>query len=235
MNLKTRKAIMLITAMFFIVMMILLSVMLQRPNQNNTQSVTDELPFIQVVPEGWTSLFDGTTLNGWEIMQYGGEGEPYAKNGVLILPSASAGLLTGLRWVGDSLPVNNYVIYYEARRVQGYDIFAGLSFPYKDTFASLILGGWGGIVNGISCVDGYDASENETTQHFSLNENEWYPVQLFVTTDSIRAFVGDMQAVNLATAGKNLYLRPGSYTTSLTLWTYLTTGEIRDLRIKKLP
>ena len=235
MNLKQRKSIVLIIAMLFIVLVILSYIMVRRQGLNNSLPITEEIAYVHIVPDGWESLFDGTTLTGWEIIQYGGEGEPYANNGVLVLPSATAGMMTGLCWIGDSLPVNNYTIYYEARRVQGYDIFAGLSFPYKDTFASLILGGWGGIVNGISCVDGFDASDNETTQHFSLNNNEWYPVQLFVTTDSIRAFVGDKQAVNLATAGKNLYLRPGSYTTSLTLWTYLTTGEIRDLRIKKLP
>ena len=197
-------------------------------------SVVEDILFIQDIPEGWESLFDGNTLSGWEIVQYGGEGEPYAKNGILVLPMAVNGSMTGVCWVGDSLPVNNYVIYYEARRVEGHDIFAGLSFPYGDTFASLILGGWAGIVNGLSCINGYDASENETTRLFSLKDNEWYPVQLCVTTDSIRATVGSDQVVDMATAGKKIHLRGGLMNSGLTLWTYLSTGEIRNLRIKKL-
>jgi hypothetical protein len=56
---------------------------------------------------------------------------------------------------------------------------------------------------------------------------------LRVTADSIRAFVGPEQIVNLATAGKEIHLRSESLATGFTLWTYLTTGEIRNLRIKK--
>jgi len=115
-----------------------------------------------IVPDGWTSLFDGETLAGWEIVRYGGEGKPYVKNGALVLPMATDGLMTGVRWIGDSLPIINYTIYYEARRVEGIDIFAGLTFPYGNTFASLIFGGWGGMVNGLSSIDGYDASENRS-------------------------------------------------------------------------
>ena len=73
-------------------------------------SAVDESPAVQDVPEGWISLFDGKTLEGWEIVRYGGEGEPYVHDGVLVLPMANGGFLTGLCWVGDSLPVNNYVI-----------------------------------------------------------------------------------------------------------------------------
>ena len=206
-----------------------------RSQSQHDLTVVEELPFVQYTPDGWEPLFDGNTLDGWEIVQYGGEGEPYVNNGVLILPMATGGFMTGLSWVGDSLPTNNYIIYYEARRVEGHDIFAALSFPYGDTFASLILGGWAGIVNGLSCIDGNDASDNETTNHFVLENNIWYPVELRVTTDSICANVGTEQVFALATAGKKLHLRPGSYTEKLTLWTYLTTGEIRNFRIKKLP
>ena len=204
-------------------------------SRSQRQVVAEEPPFVQVVPEGWEPLMDGKTLAGWEVVRYGGEGEPYVKNGVLTLPMAASGMSTGLCWVGDSLPVNNYAIYYEARRVEGNDIFAGLSFPYGDTFATLIFGGWAGIVSGLSCIDGYDASQNETTKHVYFRDHQWYPVQLRVTTDSIRAFVDTVKVVDIATAGKKIHLRGGTVAASLTLSSYLTTGEIRNLRIKKLP
>ena len=198
------------------------------------QQVVKDSPAGQVDPEGWKSLFDGKTLSGWKIVRYGGEGVPYVKNGVIVLPKAVKGLMTGVCWVGDSLPVNNYVICYEARRVEGRDIFAGLTFRYGDTSASFVFGGWGGIVNGLSSVDGYDASGNETTQIFGFRNNQWYQVQLRVTTDSIRAFIGTDPVVDLATAGKDIHLRDEILDTGLTLWTYLSTGEIRNLRIKEL-
>ena len=206
-----------------------------RPQKQREQPVVEDMPeIVQDIPEGWEPLFDGKTLTGWEIVRYGGEGEAYVKDGALVLPMATSGLLTGVIWVGDSLPVDNYIIYYEARRVEGHDIFAGLSFPYKDTFASLIIGGWAGIVNGLSCINGYDASDNETTHHRALSNHIWYPVELRVTTDSISVDIGTEHVFDLATAGKHIHLRPGSYTENLTLWTYLSTGEIRNFRIKKL-
>jgi len=201
-----------------------------QPEQPLKENSTD----LQIVPDGWLSLLDGKTLEGWEAVHYGGEGEPYVKDGALILPMATTGVMTGVRWVGGDLPVNNYVIYYEARRVAGNDIFAGLTFPYKDTYASLVIGGWGGIVNGLSSIDGYDASGNETTQLFSLRDDQWYPVRLIVTNDSIHAFAGEEKVVEIATTGKHIHLRSDILDTGLTLWTYLSTGEIRNFRIKKL-
>ena len=206
-----------------------------RPQEQHKQLDIEDLPFEQVVPDGWESLMDGKTLTGWEIVRSGGEGEPYVDKGKLVLPMAVNGLSTGLRWVGDSLPVNNYAVYYEARRMAGNDIFCGLSFPYGNTFATLIVGGWGGSVCGLSSIDGDDASENETTKHIYFKDNQWYPVLLRVTSDSIRAIIDTVQVVDIATAGKRIHLRGGTSVSGLTLCSYLTTGEIRNLRIKRLP
>ena len=198
------------------------------------QTVSEYLFSLQDIPDGWESLFDGKTLTGWKVVRYGGDGEPYVKDGSLVLPMAVSGPMTGVCWVGDVLPANNYIIYYEARRVRGSDIFAGLTFPYGDTAASLIFGGWGGIVNGLSSIGGFDASENETVQYFSYNNNQWYPVQLHVTPDSIRATVGKEKVIDLATAGKDIHLRDVILDTGLTLWNFNSAGEIRNIRIKKM-
>ncbi len=216
----------------FVVLWIMVSCGSTSPGQKQSSLV--ENPEILAVPDGWKSLLDKETLAGWEVVRYGGEGEPYVKNGVLVLPMAMNGLMTGVCWVGDSLPVNSYTIFMEARRMTGNDIFAGLSFPYGDTFATLIVGGWGGAVCGLSSIDGYDASENETTKHLRFKDEQWYPVQLRVTPDSICATIDTVQVVNLATAGKRIHLRSGMSVSGLTVSTYLTTGEIRNMRIKRL-
>ena len=189
---------------------------------------------LQDIPEGWQSLFDGKTLTNWKILRYGGNGTPYVRNGALVLPKPTEGVMTGVCWIGDALPENNYEVYYEARRVAGTDIFAGFTFPYSETSASLVFGGWGGVVNGLSSIDGLDASENETCQRFSWPDNRWYPVQLRVTPDSICASVGVECIVNIATAGKDIHLRADYLDTGFTLWTYNTTGEIRNIRIRKI-
>jgi len=205
-------------------------------NQDSTDksAVTSGKPSESVFPGVWRPLFDGETLNGWKIVRYGGEGEPHVANGALVLPKPVSGLMTGVCWDGDPLPVNNYAIYYEARRMDGYDIFAGLTFRYNDTSASFIFGGWGGIINGLSCIDGRDASENETTQFFSIKEKQWCEIELHATTDSICAYIDKERVFAISTEGKEIHLRNEYLDTGLTLWTYLTAGEVRNIRIKKL-
>jgi len=199
------------------------------------QAVAADSTFVQQdIPEGWEPLMDGKTLAGWDIVRFGGEGEPYIRNGVLVLPMAVNGLMTGVCWDGALLPEKNYEIYYEARRTEGNDFFGSISFPYKDMYATLIVGGWAGTVCGLSCIDGRDASENETTKYIHFKDHQWYPVHLRVTTDSIRAVIDTVQVVNIATAGRKIHLRGGTMASDLTLYTYLTTGEIRNLRMKKL-
>ena len=229
-NLTKRKLIRVIVAVVIVVS----AVSLGNMSLGQHERETGHLPVLQDDSDGWQSLFDGKTLKGWEMVRYSGGGEPYVRNGAIVLPRATVGVMTGVRWVGEPLPVNNYVVYYEARRVVGGDIFAALTFPYDDTFASLVFGGWGGIVNGLSSIDGYDASENETTQYFSYTNNLWYPVELRATTDSIRAYVGSERVVNIATAGKDLHLRSDILDTGLTLWSYNSGGEIRNIRIKRI-
>jgi len=231
MKAKKSKSITLIIAVFAVAGMVSWNSGLQG---RGAAPVVEDLPAARDIPEGWVSLFDGETLTGWKNLNKGGQDQPYVRSGTLVLPMGSYGMMTGVYWDGDPLPSLNYLVYYEARRVAGNDIFAGLTFPYDDSAASIIFGGWGGLVNGLSSINGYDASENETTQFFSFRSNYWYPVQLRVTADSIRATVGTEIIVDLATAGKDIHLRSTLSDTGFTLWTFNSSGEIRNLRIKKI-
>src|SRR5262249_28545450 len=108
----------------------------------------------------WRSLFDGKTLTDWKRTEYGGEGEPKVKDGTLVIPMGAT--LSGVNYTGKS-PKMNYEVELEAMRVDGSDFFCGLTVPINDSSASLILGGWGGGVCGISSLDGEDAANNNTT------------------------------------------------------------------------
>ena len=87
----------------------------------------------------------------------------------------------------------------EAMRVEGSDFFCGLTFPIKDEFCSLIVGGWGGGVVGLSSVDGSDASENETTGYREFEKGKWYPIKLRVTDQRITAWIDGKEEVDLGT------------------------------------
>src|SRR6185436_19530124 len=80
----------------------------------------------------WESLFDGKTLAGWEKAEFGGDGEVSVKAGNLVLGSGAG--LTGLR--GTHAPQGPaYEVELEAMRVDGNDIFCGLTFPVKGSSA----------------------------------------------------------------------------------------------------
>ena len=135
-----------------------------------------------------TSLFDGKTLKGWKLSNFGGDGEVEVKDGNLVLNVGSD--LTGVTIAdGTKLPTNNFELSCEAQRVDGSDFFCGMTFPVHKGHCSLILGGWGGGVCGISCLDGADASENETTFYREFKKGQWYKVKVRVTDNELKAWI----------------------------------------------
>src|SRR5437867_12578609 len=120
----------------------------------------------------WVSLFDGKTLTGWAITDFAGHGATRADDGKIILES---GVMTGVTWSND-IPRMNFEVELEAMRVDGSDFFCGLTFPVGKDPCSLIVGGWGGGVVGISSLDGEDAANNETTKYLSFENGRWYKI-----------------------------------------------------------
>ena len=87
-------------------------------------------------------------------------------------------------------------------RMQGNDFFASLTFPVGDSFATWVTGGWGGDIVGISSIDGWDASDNETRSYFNFENGRWYALRLQVTDDTIKAWIDDQPIVNVDIAGR---------------------------------
>ena len=127
----------------------------------------------------WRPMFDGKTLGKWKASDFAGAGEVTIKDGAIVMAHGN-GDMTGITWTGE-YPKVNYEIALEAQRVEGSDFFCGLTFPVNDTFASLILGGWGGSVCGISCLNYEDASRNETTTTRQFKTGQWYRVRMRVS------------------------------------------------------
>ena len=111
---------------------------------------------------GWQPLFDGKTLTSWQPSRFSAEGAVRVEEGRIVLDIGKS--MTGITWAGATLPTTNYEIALDAMRVEGRDFFAGVTFPVDNSFCSLILGGWGGSVVGLSSINGQDASENDTSQ-----------------------------------------------------------------------
>lgn len=141
--------------------------------------------------------------------------------------------LTGAKWTG-AQPVPPFEIELEARRVDGTDFFCGLTFPARGggECVTLVVGGWGGGLVGISSIDGRDASENETTLRRSFEVGRWYQIHLGCAGDRIRVRIDGETVIDADVSGKTLSLRPGpiAVCAPFGLATWQSTGELRNIR-----
>jgi len=185
------------------------------------------------LPSGWHSLFDGKTLNGWRVTEFGGRGEVEVKDGQLLIHMGA--MLTGVSWT-NPVPKADYEVELDAMKVDGGDFFCGLTFPVSDSFCSLILGGWGGGVVGLSSIDGQDASENETTKYIPFDKSRWYHIRLRVTKAKIEAWIDNDKLVDQSIMDRRISLRPGEIELSAPfgLATWQTTAALRNLRIRSV-
>ena len=183
-------------------------------------------------PGPWTDLFDGQGLGALVPTSFGGEGEVRVEGGSLILPFGSP--LTGVTYSG-SFPTHDYELECAAARLSGSDFFCGLTFPVQDQHATLVLGGWGGTLTGLSCVDGEDASSNPTRRFVHFETGRDYRIRVRVGGGRLRCFLDEELIVNLALAAHDFSLRPEvQLTRPLGPSTFLTTGRISALRYRRL-
>lgn len=140
--------------------------------------------------------------------------------------------MNGVKWAGP-LPKVPYEVELEARRMSGSDFFCGLTFPVRDggSSVSLIVGGWGGSLVGISSIEGLDASENSTGSSHDFENGRWYRIKLRVETERIQAWIDDKQVIDAHTEEQRLSLRPGPIEdcAPFGLATWMTIAELRGI------
>ncbi len=180
----------------------------------------------------WESLFDGKTLEGWKDSDFGGGGEAKVKDGLLILPVGAT--LSGVTYTG-KIPKVNYEVSLEAQKLDGSDFFVGLTFPVNDSFASFIVGGWGGGVVGISSIDGGDASSNTTTKVMEFASKKWYKIRVRVLADRIQCWIDDKEVVDADIKDKRIDIRiEVENSKPFGLAAYQTSAAYKNIRLKKL-
>lgn len=179
----------------------------------------------------WRDLFDGRSLDGWSETKFDQGGSIGVRHGLLVLQRGQP--FVGVNFT-NKIPTVNYEVVLEAMRVEGSDFFCGLTFPVRDAWCSLIVGGWGGGIVGLSNVDGGDASENETTQYISFETGRWYRIRLRVTEHKIEAWIEQKKVVDLVTTGRKFEVRFGEILLSrpfgLAAWE--TSAAFRAIKIR---
>jgi hypothetical protein len=178
------------------------------------------------------SIFDGTAFDGWEITNFGPQGPVYISGGAIILGMGDG--CTGITWKKD-FPEINYKVTLEAKRVNGNDFFCGMTFPVGKDPCTLIVGGWGGTVVGLSSINGRDASENETTRLMEFEKNKWYRICLIVKKDTIRALIDDQTVINFIRDDKKLSIRPEvSLSRPFGIASWNTTAALRNIKVERI-
>lgn len=177
-------------------------------------------------------LFDGVSLDNWQVLDYRGHGEVSVADSCIIIGKGE--MISGIRWTGD-FPKTGYEVTLSAKRVNGNDFFCGLTFPVKDSHLTLVLGGWRGALSGLSCIDGYDAANNHTGIVYGFGTGWWYDVRLRVTDDKVEAWVADEKLVDFTIGKSRLSLRSEvESSVPFGITTYKTTGAVKNIRLKMI-
>jgi len=216
------------TGIFFLTIAVLLCC--KGTGKKGSASVTSDQEAFRETDTSY--IFNGVTLEGWEITNFGPQGPVYVSKGDIVLVMGDG--CTGITYL-KPFPEMNYKVTLEAQRISGNDFFCGMTFPVGKDPCSLIIGGWGGAVVGLSSIDGYDASENETTTFMEFEKERWYRICLVVTKDSINALIDDEPVVRFAIEDKLLSIRPEvDLSRPFGIASWRTTAAIRKIRVERL-
>ncbi len=139
------------------------------------------------------ALFDGKSLDGWKKNDFPRAGDVKVEDGKINLNAG--GTMTGITTTRQDLPRVDYELSYEAMRTEGGDFFAAATFPVGKAYITLVNGGWGGNITGLSSLNGMDASENETTCSIKYEDKTWYRFRVHVTGRAIRCWVDDKEII----------------------------------------
>ncbi|MEM0896129.1 MAG: family 16 glycoside hydrolase [Verrucomicrobiota bacterium] len=186
-------------------------------------------------------LIEPEGLHGWKALDdwVGGGAEVRVEDGVLQIGAGAP--MNGIMLdeeTAEGLPNGPYEINVEARRVDGRDIFFGLTFPVpeRDACVTLVAGGWGGGITGVSSIDYRDASQNSTMSDQQYENGRWYAFRIEVRRDDIRVWLDGRIIVNAFIRDRHIGMRPGEVeqVQPFGLITWETVGEVRGLRVTEL-
>ena len=181
----------------------------------------------------WTLLLDATHTEGWSSTPFGGEGEINPEDDRLVFEMGTP--MTGMHWTGEELPTTDYELEVTAARLMGTDFFCGLTFPVAESHATLILGGWGGSLTGISCIDGSDASTNETTNFLTYELGREYTARVRVTPTHITTWIDGERLHEVALKDKRIELRTEVLPSRpLGYAAFLTRAGLSSLKLRRL-
>lgn len=179
------------------------------------------------------NLFDGKSLDGWKKTDFTRPGEVKVEDGAIVLGLGRP--ITGITSDRKDLPRTDFELSYEAIRLEGSDFFAAATFPVGAGYITLVNGGWGGNVTGLSSLDGADASENETTTFVKYRDKTWYKFRVRVTAAVVRCWIDDKLIVRVEHQDRQVRTRlevRANEPLGFAAWE--SRGAVRKIEVRKL-
>jgi len=120
--------------------------------------------------------------------------------------------LAGVTWSDTEggeldLPTSPYWIEVDFTKRFGTDFPCALTFPAAGAHISLVLGGWGGTVCGLSCLDGEDASRNPTRFLRAFPPGVRTALRMEVRDAFVRAWLDGQLVVDVDLTGREVSVR----------------------------
>lgn len=183
--------------------------------------------------EGWKPLLPEKGLDGWEVTDFGSKGEVKRDGEMLVIEMGEP--LNGVNYTKKDFPTENFEIYLEAQRVEGNDFLCGLTFPVGKEFCSFVAGGWGGTVVGLSSMNGFDASENETSTFKQFENGKWYKFKVRVDDKQITTWIDDEELFVVDREGNEFSTRIEVYSSQpLGFCTFQSKVLVRDFKWRSI-
>jgi hypothetical protein len=174
-------------------------------------------------------LFNGVSLEGWEAVDFTGSGQVSVSDGCIIIGKGLG--ISGIKWTRE-VPVKNYEVSLEAKRVEGEDFFCGLTFPVLNSYCTFVVGGWGGCIVGLSSIDDEDAANNITYDYIKFETNRWYKIRVRVTDEKIETWIDQKKIVDFTIDGHRISLRwEAECSRPMGVVTWQTKAAVRNIRL----
>jgi hypothetical protein len=178
-------------------------------------------------------LFDGKSLDGWKKTAMFKAAEVKVEDGSIVIDVG--GPMSGITSTRQDLPTTDYELSFEAKRVVGEDFFAAATFPVGKSFITLVNGGWGGSVTGLSSLNGADASENDTGRLVKYENGTWYKFRVHVTDEVIRIWIDDKETIAVNYKDQQVKTRIETRGNEpLGFATYRSKGAVRAIVVRRL-
>ncbi len=114
--------------------------------------------------------------------------------------------LSGVTYTG-ALPTPPYTLAVEFTKRYGSDFPLAITFPVAGSHLSLVLGGWGGTVCGLSSLDGLDAARNATRFVRAFPVGVRTRVELDVEAERVAVRLDGVPVLDVPLAGRAVGVR----------------------------